>query len=627
MNKTKIKQGTFFLFLLILSSLLLTGCEKATPAVKGSVKGKVYDSNGQAVHNATVERYGGDKSAKTDELGRYFIGDLEPGEQKLVATYDKNSVVKIVEIPRGSTLEGADITFTVVDKLPPLISKVTVTDIKENSALIKWETDEEANAVINYATGTIGLPYNKSVSSVGMTKKHSILLDQLLPGQVYHFKISCTDYHQNVGVSSDYQFTTLQGDPPVQPKELVIADISDMEHVTLEWLKNTENPNNDLVGYNIYRADSLNGTMKRVNIEPIPQPAGEKVYFTDEGLAIAKKYYYMVRAIDLAGNESLPSETVQVLTPGILQENRTWTKAESPYILEGDLRVRGGNVLTIEPGVTVKFATIDKLPDGNTNNPKTELIIQGGLMAVGTEKEPIVFTSADSFPRKGIWNGILFSGSGMAENIMRNCTIMFADTAIKSDNSTPSIENCRIGQSGVAIDSGLSMALNIKNNLIRDNDIGIIAATSNIRNNLFVGNGTSINVMGDPVIEYNTIDGITGIEITAGKPVIKNNIITYTPIKGLFGIKQTPSEAVQPEIKWNAFFNLTTNIENVDTLPETNFEADPLFIGGTDFDYHLQTMAGGYPIDSICLTGGENGSQQGAYGPENGITDNPPPTP
>ena len=46
-----------------------------------------------------------------------------------------------------------------------------------------------------------------------------------------------------------------------------------------------------------------------------------------------------------------------------------------------------------------------------------------------------------------------------------------------------------------------------------------------------------------------------------------------------------------------------------------NIASDPLFIGGTVFDYHLQTVAAGYASDSPCLTSGESGSQMGVYGP------------
>ena len=40
---------------------------------------------------------------------------------------------------------------------------------------------------------------------------------------------------------------------------------------------------------------------------------------------------------------------------GTVSENSTWTLAEAPYIVTGDLTVAEGVTLTVEPGVVVKF--------------------------------------------------------------------------------------------------------------------------------------------------------------------------------------------------------------------------------------------------------------------------------
>jgi len=91
----------------------ITGCLKSSSSVRGNVTGKVFDSNGKALHKARVEVYGANQSVLTDELGRYSIANVEPGQKKLVATYDDKSVVKVVEIVRGETVENADLTFSV----------------------------------------------------------------------------------------------------------------------------------------------------------------------------------------------------------------------------------------------------------------------------------------------------------------------------------------------------------------------------------------------------------------------------------------------------------------------------------------------------------------------------------
>ena len=106
------------LILGLLALLVVTGCLKSSSKLYGNVTGKVFDSNGHVLRGARVEVYGDDHTVTTDELGRYTITGVEPGQRKLVATYETESVVRIVEIPRGGTLEGADLTFAVNPLLP-----------------------------------------------------------------------------------------------------------------------------------------------------------------------------------------------------------------------------------------------------------------------------------------------------------------------------------------------------------------------------------------------------------------------------------------------------------------------------------------------------------------------------
>ncbi len=74
--------------------------------------------------------------------------------------------------------------------------------------------------------------------------------------------------------------------------------------------------------------------------------------------------------------------------------NTTWTAANSPYVLDGNVTVAAGVTLTIEPGVIVKF-----------NGTLRELRINGTLSAVGTSGSHIVFTSYQDDTAGGDTNG------------------------------------------------------------------------------------------------------------------------------------------------------------------------------------------------------------------------------
>ena len=82
----------------------------------------------------------------------------------------------------------------------------------------------------------------------------------------------------------------------------------------------------------------------------------------------------------------------------------TWTKAQSPYNINGDIRIPDNMVLTIEPGVRVIF------------QGHYRFIIEGTILATGTSNEVIIFTVAnrtgftyDYTTTTGSWAGMEFS--------------------------------------------------------------------------------------------------------------------------------------------------------------------------------------------------------------------------
>ncbi|MES2621107.1 MAG: T9SS type A sorting domain-containing protein [Bacteroidota bacterium] len=108
----------------------------------------------------------------------------------------------------------------------------------------------------------------------------------------------------------------------------------------------------------------------------------------------------------------------QTNVSGGIYTNTTWTKVNSPYIVNDTVVVFPGVTLTIEPGVTVKFA-----------NDKILISRQGKINAVGTSVDSITFTSNSLSPHKGSWSEIYINGGNMV-SAFQYCNFEYASTAI-----------------------------------------------------------------------------------------------------------------------------------------------------------------------------------------------------
>lgn len=99
-------------------------------------------------------------------------------------------------------------------------------------------------------------------------------------------------------------------------------------------------------------------------------------------------------------------------------ENTTW-KASCVYYVDQSINITNNSILTIEPGTTIKFGTGKHL-DVSYYSSST-----GNIIAMGTEKDPILFTSQASTKSKGDWDGIwLYAGAD--NSIFNHCTFEYA---------------------------------------------------------------------------------------------------------------------------------------------------------------------------------------------------------
>jgi hypothetical protein len=88
------------------------------------------------------------------------------------------------------------------DSTPPEISGVSLENVTDRSVTITWNTNEDADSLVNY-----GLQPDLGIVRVPVPDKryHSITLENLEPGRTYYFRVISADDNGNQGISADYK--------------------------------------------------------------------------------------------------------------------------------------------------------------------------------------------------------------------------------------------------------------------------------------------------------------------------------------------------------------------------------------------------------------------------------------
>ena len=281
----------------------------------------------------------------------------------------------------------------------------------------------------------------------------------------------------------------------------------------------------------------------------------------------------------------------------------SWLPSGSPYLIEGEITVPDGQTLTIDPGCLVEFQGHYKL------------IVQGRLLAVGTEQDSIKFTVADTTgfynlsTTDGGWRGLIFdqtqatndSSKIVCANIEYVKSLEYGagsyvntfDKLIIS-NSTFSHNYADIGGAFFLHNSSCI----ISNNLFAMNKaryagaLYLFQSSAVIANNIITNNICTISSGGirisgedeDALVINNTIchntSGNQGAVHIYDNATLINNIIWHNQGSQISGA-------------YNGNTLLYNNIEN--GLPdypdyyETNLDFDPFFVG--ENDYHLNPIS------------------------------------
>ena len=205
---------------------------------------------------------------------------------------------------------------------------------------------------------------------------------------------------------------------------------------------------------------------------------------------------------------------------GVIDSNATWTLANSPYIVTGNVLVKSGVTLTIEAGVVVKF------------NSGFYLKVQGSLIAIGTESNKITFTTNESSPARGDWDKIWLASTStlldsndnyVSGTIFNHCIISYADEGLRLDDSSFYLANSELSNNNTGINFKSVINSVITNNDFKNNGSGTSTSAGTEDNE--VGSFTYTKFLNN-IFQSNTSHGLVfgGYRNNANNNLIKNNI-------------------------------------------------------------------------------------------------------
>jgi hypothetical protein len=204
--------------------------------------------------------------------------------------------------------------------------------------------------------------------------------------------------------------------------------------------------------------------------------------------------------------------------------DHVWSLAQSPYLVTQDVVLFPGYRLTIEPGVTVRFAD------------NTGLTIRGELSAAGTAADSIVFTSGGS----GTWTGITIANSQGGKGALGFVKVSHASSAINVEccggGGPLTVTHSRFFTNDCVSSSYAGWAMTFDSCVFENNATVFTSADKIITNSIFRNNGYGLNATERVSVSNCVFTGHSQVALYGGRGTVRNAIIinNHIGIKGFF---------------------------------------------------------------------------------------------
>ncbi|MFA7543045.1 MAG: right-handed parallel beta-helix repeat-containing protein [Candidatus Cloacimonadaceae bacterium] len=217
----------------------------------------------------------------------------------------------------------------------------------------------------------------------------------------------------------------------------------------------------------------------------------------------------------------------------------TWTAADNPYQIVGDISIPAGSVLTIQPGVMVEAM-------GNYR-----INAEGSIQAIGTPADSIYFQNGQ-VPATNLWKGIRLDNPG-AESNFQHIVMEYAEYGINAVNTPIEVSYSRFSynQRGMhlyGIGNANPPVMNVHHNLVEhsaQNGI-LIPQNSNawVHHNEVRYNGTVTQCYGAIQLSNQSQGG-------QNNPIIEHNYIHHNYKQGITAWDVMATNAINPTIRHN----------------------------------------------------------------------------
>lgn len=161
-----------------------------------------------------------------------------------------------------------------------------------------------------------------------------------------------------------------------------------------------------------------------------------------------------------------------------ISQDSVW-KYPGDYVIVGRPRILQGASLTIEPGVNVRFSK------------DSALVVEGGLLATGTQASPISFSTNVAVPAPGDYDSIVLNP--MARTVLQHCEVRYAKAGVTIGESTGSVlvEACRFSDNsdaGVRITRSDLGSVTVGTNSFSNSPFGLVAIADSLHGGKISGN-------------------------------------------------------------------------------------------------------------------------------------------